>query len=60
MHRFILYLYHHCPVTRPLILDQLLELGVGFRDYLRDRLSGGNLIASLPYLMRQRVLESPG
>jgi hypothetical protein len=28
LHRFILYQYHHCHVTQPLILEQLLELGV--------------------------------
>ena len=36
------------------------KLGVGFWDYLRDRLSGDSLIPWIPDLMRQRVLESPG
>lgn len=28
LHRFIVYQYYHCHVTQPLILEQLLELGV--------------------------------
>ena len=36
------------------------KLGVGFWDYLNDRLSGDSLIPRLPDLMRQRVIESPG
>jgi hypothetical protein len=28
LHRFILYQYHHCHVTQPLLLEQLWELGV--------------------------------
>jgi hypothetical protein len=28
VHRFVLYQYYHCHVTQPLILEQLLELGV--------------------------------
>jgi len=36
------------------------KLGIAFWDYLGDRLSGKNLIPSLPDLIRQRVLESPG
>jgi hypothetical protein len=36
------------------------KLGIGFWDYLSDRLSGKNLIPSLPDLMRMRMLESPG
>ncbi len=36
------------------------KLGVGFRDYPSDRLSGDSLIPWLPDLMKQRVLESPG
>ena len=28
LHSFILYQYHHCHVTQPLILEQLLEMGV--------------------------------
>jgi hypothetical protein len=27
LHRFVLYQYHHCHVTQPLILEQLWELG---------------------------------
>ena len=36
------------------------KLGVGFWNYLSDRLSGDSLIPWLPDLMRQQVLESPG
>ena len=36
------------------------KLGIGFWDYLSDRLAGKNLIPSLPDLMRMRMLESPG
>ena len=36
------------------------KLGVGFRDYLSDRLSGDSSIPWLPDLMKQRVSESPG
>jgi len=28
LHRFVLYQYHHCHVTQPLILEQLWELGI--------------------------------
>ena len=28
VHRFVLYQYYHCHVTRPLILEQLLEIGM--------------------------------
>jgi len=28
LHRFVLYQYHHCHVTQPLLLEQLWELGV--------------------------------
>ncbi len=28
LHRFVLYQYHHCHVTQPLILGQLWELGI--------------------------------
>ena len=36
------------------------KLGIAFWDYLNDRLSGTNLIPTLPDLIRQRTLESPG
>jgi hypothetical protein len=36
------------------------KLGIAFWSYLSDRLSRDNLIPSLPDLMRQRALESPG
>jgi hypothetical protein len=36
------------------------KLGISFWDYLNDRLSGTNLIPTLPDLIRQRALESPG
>jgi hypothetical protein len=28
LHRFVLYQYHHCHVTQPLLLEQLWELGI--------------------------------
>jgi len=36
------------------------KLGVGFWDYLKDRVSGTNSIPWLPDLMRQQMGESPG
>jgi hypothetical protein len=36
------------------------KLGVGFWEYLKDRVSGKNSIPWLPDLMRQRLGESPG
>lgn len=36
------------------------KLGVGFRDYLKDRISGRNSIPWLPDLMRQQMGVSPG
>lgn len=36
------------------------KLGVRFWEYLKDRVSGGNLIPWLPDLMRQQMGESPG
>jgi len=36
------------------------KLGIAFWNYLNDRLSGHYIIPSLPTLMRQRVLQSPG
>jgi len=36
------------------------KLGVGFWEYLKDRVSGRNSIPWLPDLMRQRLGEAPG
>jgi hypothetical protein len=36
------------------------KLGIGFWQYLEDRISRKNSILSLPDLMRLRVRESPG
>ena len=38
----------------------ILKLGIGFWQYLEDRVSRKNSIPSLPDLMRLRVRESPG
>ncbi|MBM3303286.1 MAG: transposase, partial [Deltaproteobacteria bacterium] len=36
------------------------KLGVGFWDYLKDRVSRGNSIPWLPDLMRQQMVQSLG
>lgn len=36
------------------------KLGIAFWDYFGDRLSGNNMIPSLPELIRRWALESPG
>lgn len=36
------------------------KLGVSFWDYLKDRVSGTNVIPQLPDLMRQQMKEAPG
>jgi hypothetical protein len=35
------------------------KLGIGFWGFLEDRVSGKNIIPSLPDLMRLKMLESP-
>lgn len=50
----------HCRDTFASLKKTCRKLGVGFWEYLKDRLSGMNSIPWLPELMRLRITESPG
>lgn len=54
------HLGRRCRDTFASLKKTCRKLGVGFWEYLKDRVSGRNSIPWLPDLMRQRRGEAPG
>jgi len=58
--RKVTQLWHRCRDTFTSLKKTCRKLGIGFWQYLEDRVSRKNSIPSLPDLIRLRVRESPG